>query len=120
MNSDTNYKKIADDFYKSLGSPKGLQQYISTCDIVIKETDKKIGTVPLITMPEDSDYRWQLGALQDRLINPEKYIDNEDLQQTIKKLTKWLLEYENKHIELKTRRLSGYYGHNKQLDNLLK
>ncbi len=120
LSNGINCTKIVEDFYKSLGNPKWLRQYISTCDLVIKETGEKFGTVPLITMPEDSDYRWQLGALQDRLIKPENYIDYEDIQQTINKLIKWLSEHEDKHPELKARRLNGYYGHNEKLDILLK
>lgn len=48
--------------------------------------------VPLVAIPMMSDYNWQLMCLQDRKENPELYAEFEDVQQTIKKLEKWLSE----------------------------
>ena len=47
--------------------------------------------LPVIDFSFASDYKMQYSALQDRLHNPQKYIDvGEDVAATIVRLKKWL------------------------------
>ena len=47
--------------------------------------------LPVIDFSFASDYKMQYSALQDRLLNPQKYIDvGEDVAATIVRLKKWL------------------------------
>lgn len=69
-------------------------------NVFIKETGEYFGELPQISMPEDADYRWQCECLKDRLMYPEKYVDNENVPQVIEKLKKWISEYESKHKEI--------------------
>lgn len=58
------------------------------------EKDTQGKSVPLLDFPMMSDYKWQLGCLNDRLENPQKYIDKgEDVEATIKRLRQWLAEH---------------------------
>ena len=50
--------------------------------------------VPLVDIPQMSDYKWQLQALQDRLEHPEKYLAlGEDVEAVIASLRQWLKEH---------------------------
>lgn len=75
------------------------------------ETKETYAILPYIRMVEDADYRWQLRCLKDRLENPKKYEDNlnEDVSETIQRLTRWVSDYENNHPDIKARRAAGYY-----------
>lgn len=84
------------------------------CDFVAvkeKETGEIKGFFPQIHMADDADYRWQLRCLKDRLENPKKYEDNlnENVSETIQRLTRWVSYYENNHPDIKARRAAGYY-----------
>ncbi len=46
--------------------------------------------VPLVDIPQMSDYEWQRSALQHRLEHPEIYRDREDLDAAIAHLREWL------------------------------
>ncbi len=70
------------------------QKYIALRE---KKTGKIWGIVPLISMPEDADYRWQLDALNSRLEHPEYYESDEDVPAVIERLKQWLINYEQKH-----------------------
>lgn len=56
---------------------------------------KHVDNVPVVDLPQMSDYKWQLQALQDRLSNPEKYRTalGEDVEATIAYLRQWLADY---------------------------
>lgn len=62
--------------------------------------DKRSGiTAPLVDMPMMSDYEWQKGCLEDRLKNPAKYAEIEDVDAAIERLKKWLAEHEQERDE---------------------
>ena len=45
-----------------------------------------------------SDYDWQLAAMNDRLMNRQKYIDaGENVDAVVDKIQRWLMSYENCH-----------------------
>lgn len=48
--------------------------------------------LPFYEMPDDADFRWQLGCLTGRLLHPELYEVYENVAETVKKLIKWLDE----------------------------
>lgn len=48
--------------------------------------------VPLVDIPQMSDYEYQLMALNDRLERPEYYERSENVPETIEKLKAWLSE----------------------------
>ncbi len=52
-----------------------------------------IGTIPIVDIPQVSDYQWQLDCLNDRLLHPEKYEWFENVNETIERLWKWLKEH---------------------------
>ncbi|MCM1543801.1 MAG: hypothetical protein NC110_00735 [Ruminococcus sp.] len=76
-----------------------------------KKTGEIWGFLPRIRMAEDSDYRWQLSCLKDRLENPKKYEDNlnKNVNEVIECLAKWVSDYENSHPDIKARRAAGHY-----------
>ena len=51
--------------------------------------------IPLVDIPQMSNYKWQQKCLRDRLKHPEKYRDTEDVESTIQRLIKWLEENKN-------------------------
>lgn len=57
--------------------------------------------IPVLDIPQVSDYKWQLDCLNDRLEHPEKYAAFEDVEERIAYLRKWLKEHEYKK-EVKT------------------
>lgn len=59
---------------------------------VVDEDGNFFGKVPIVDIPQISDYQWQLDCLNDRLQHPEKYEDIENVEETIAKLRKWLAE----------------------------
>lgn len=61
---------------------------------VVDENKNIVGRVPIVDIPQISDYEWQLNCLNDRLQHPEKYEDFENVEETIAKLRKWLAERE--------------------------
>lgn len=61
---------------------------------VVDENKNIVGRVPIVDIPQISDYEWQLNCLNDRLQHPEKYEDIENVEETIAKLRKWLAERE--------------------------
>ena len=52
------------------------------------------GRIPMIDIPQMSDYRWQQICLEKRLANPEYFAKREDVEATIAYLRKWLAEHE--------------------------
>ena len=48
--------------------------------------------LPLVDIPQMSDYKWQLGYLISRLQHPEYYEKTEDAPKAISKLEEWLLK----------------------------
>lgn len=57
--------------------------------------------IPVLDIPQVSDYQWQLNCLNDRLEHPEKYAAFENVEERIAYLRKWLKEHEYKK-EVKT------------------
>ena len=53
----------------------------------------ELGLIPMLGIPQMSDYAWQEMALQSRLKNPERYRETEDVEATITRLQRWLLEH---------------------------
>ena len=48
-----------------------------------------------------SDYRWQLEALNDRLMNRQKYVDAcENVDAVVDKIQRRLMNYENCHAKV--------------------
>lgn len=52
------------------------------------------GFVPILDIPQISDYQWQKSALESRLAHPERYAGKEDVEATVARLRKWLAEHE--------------------------
>ena len=50
------------------------------------------GRIPILDVPQISDYKWQLDCLKSRLAHPEHYPD-EDVPATIEYLRQWLAEH---------------------------
>lgn len=57
------------------------------------ESTTKTASIPVLNLKQMSDYQWQLGALNSRLEHPEYYADSENVEETIKRLRKWLAEH---------------------------
>lgn len=72
----------------------GKEYEITGYKNVIDENKNIVGRVPIVDIPQISDYEWQLNCLNDRLQHPEKYEDIENVEETIAKLRKWLAERE--------------------------
>lgn len=47
-------------------------------------------SIPILSIPMMSDYKWQQQCLESRLKHPEWYVDEEDVEETILKIRKWL------------------------------
>lgn len=77
--------------------------------IIEKETGKEFGVVPMISMPDDADYRWQLNCLKSRLETPQNYEESENVQEVIEHLIEWLSDYEEQHPSIKALRAAGHY-----------
>lgn len=54
--------------------------------------------VPLVDIPQVSDYQWQLDCLNDRIEHPEKYESTENIEEVKARLRKWLSEHEDKKL----------------------
>lgn len=59
----------------------------------VVDKGKVTGTVPIVDIPQMSDYKWQLDCLNDRLEHPEKYEPFENIEEHIAKLRQWLAEH---------------------------
>lgn len=57
------------------------------------EKQKQTVSIPVLDIPQMSDYKWQLNCLIDRLEHPEKYADSENVEEHITQLRKWLAEH---------------------------
>ena len=56
------------------------------------EVVEGVGVFPILEVPQVSDYRWQLEALESRLQHPEYYENREDMAAVIEGLKKYLEE----------------------------
>lgn len=72
----------------------GKEYEITGYKSVVDEDGNFFGKVPIVDIPQMSDYQWQLDCLNDRLQNPEKYEKFENVEETIAKLRKWFKERE--------------------------
>ena len=54
------------------------------------EAIEGVGIFPILEMPQVSDYRWQLEALEDRLRHPERYEERENVAAVIARLRAYL------------------------------
>lgn len=54
-------------------------------------------TIPIVDIPQISDFDWQYNCLVDRMKNPEKYqkYDKEDVPACIERLKEWLKAHAN-------------------------
>lgn len=93
--------------YNTKKLPKDMQKHIALKE---QETGQIWGIVPVISMPDDADYRWQLGALMSRLEHPVYYEANEDVAAVTERLKQWLSDYEDKHPDIKAKRIAGHYN----------
>ena len=50
-------------------------------------------TIPVISMPDDADYIWTLMVLEGRLLRPQSYSKDEDIEEVILSCKKWLKEH---------------------------
>lgn len=46
--------------------------------------------IPVLDVPQMSDYAWQKSCLEARLAHPERYAGREDVEAVIGRLRKWL------------------------------
>lgn len=77
------------------------------------------GYVPIVDIPMMSDYEWQLDCLKSRLEHSEYYADTENVPQVIEQLEQWLLDYEEKHPDIKALRIAGHYKNGGAIAELL-
>lgn len=63
---------------------------------VIDQNREVVGTIPIVDIPQVSDYKWQLDCLNDRLQHPEKYAPFEDVEEHIAQLRQWLATHKEK------------------------
>ena len=54
------------------------------------EAIEGVGVFPILEIPQVSDYRWQLEALEDRLKHPARYEEREDMAAVIERLKRYL------------------------------
>ena len=66
---------------------------------VIDQNREVVGTIPIVDIPQVSDYQWQLDCLNDRLQHPEKYEPFEDVEEHIAQLQQWLATHKEKKAE---------------------
>lgn len=66
---------------------------------VIDQNREVAGTIPIVDIPQVSDYQWQLNSLNDRLQHPEKYALFEDVEEHIAQLRQWLATHKEKKAE---------------------
>lgn len=66
-------------------------------NICIKDKDGNVipgmESVPLVDIPQVSDYQWQLDCLNDRIEHPEKYESFENVKERIEYLKNWIVEH---------------------------
>lgn len=55
---------------------------------------EQYGFVPILDLPQMSDYQWHKRSLESRLAHPERYAGKEDVEATVARLRKWLAEHE--------------------------
>ena len=63
---------------------------------VMNRNREVVGTIPIVDIPQVSDYQWQLDCLNDRLQHPEKYAPSEDVEEHIAQLRQWLATHNEK------------------------
>ena len=63
---------------------------------VMNRNREVVGTIPIVDIPQVSDYQWQLDCLNDRLEHPEKYESFEDVEEHIAQLRQWLATHKEK------------------------
>lgn len=56
------------------------------------EKQKQTVSIPVLDIPQMSDYKWQLNCLKSRLEHPEIYADSENVEKVIADLCQWLEE----------------------------
>lgn len=79
------------------GRVQGIREERRKKNITVSaENGVKTTSIPVLNIKQMSDYDWQLNCLKDRLEHPEKYADFEDVDETVKKLRKWLDEHKEK------------------------
>ena len=66
---------------------------------VMNRNREVVGTIPIVDIPQVSDYQWQLDCLNDRLQHPEKYEPFEDVEEHIAQLRQWLATHKEKKAE---------------------
>lgn len=72
----------------------GSKLNIGAAPVIGQVTTKEFGTLPLVAVPMMSDYKWQLKALEDRLVDPEKYrAIGENVEEATAQLREWLEEH---------------------------
>lgn len=54
---------------------------------------EQFGLLPVLDLPQMSDYQWQLNCLNDRLEHPDEYEGRENVPEVVAKLRKWLEEH---------------------------
>lgn len=56
--------------------------------------------VPIIDIPQDSDYKYQLMSLRSRIMHPEYYEASENILEVMEELKTWLIEKTTAHLYL--------------------
>ena len=80
------------DTYELCGKKYPVKGHVRITDDRGRPTGE---TIPIVDIPQMSDYQWQLDALNSRLKTPELYSPYEDVQAVISRLRKWLKEHES-------------------------
>lgn len=61
--------------------------------VTAMQATEKFGFVPVLNIPQMSDYRWKKQCLESRLAHPEQYAKIENVAACMARLRKWLAEH---------------------------
>ena len=67
--------------------------------ITAMQATENYGFVPILDIPQMSDYQCQKRCLESRLAHPEHYAKFEDMDAHVARLRKWLAEHEGAEME---------------------
>lgn len=72
---------------------------------LLNESGEPTGeAIPIVDIPQMSDYKYQLMTLNDRIEHPERYEANENVLEVMDKIKRWLLERTTEALRLQFQR----------------
>lgn len=61
--------------------------------VIAMQSTEKFGLVPVLNIPQMSDYQWKKCCLESRLAHPERYAKIENVVDSVARLRKWLMKH---------------------------